>query len=66
MKLQVNGNPHESPTGATLLDLLGALKLDVSQVAVERNRDVVPRATYANCKLHEGDRIEIVSFVGGG
>lgn len=64
--IQLNGEPHELREGETILTLLEVLKLSPSLVAVERNLEVVPRATYAQVALSPGDRVEVVSFVGGG
>jgi thiamine biosynthesis protein ThiS len=64
--VQVNGEPREVREGDTLLSLLAALGLSPAQVAIERNLEVVPRATYAQVALAPGDRVEVVSFVGGG
>ena len=47
-------------------DLLASLGLDTRKVAVERNLEIVPRSTYAAVALQEGDRLEIVHFIGGG
>ncbi len=66
MKLTVNGDLVEVPDGSTIATLLSQLRIDPSRVAVERNLDVVPRRTYAEARLAEGDRVEIVTFVGGG
>jgi len=66
MQLTINGEDKsfESPlTLATLLEQLG-LKLD--RVAVEYNKSIVPRPQWAETTLAEGDRLEIVQFVGGG
>ena len=46
--------------------LLAAIGLDTRKVAVERNEEIVPRSTYALVALHEGDKLEIVHFIGGG
>lgn len=62
----LNGEDHAAPEGATVATLLASLELDPRQVAVERNREIVPRATYAETSLAEGDRLEVVTFVGGG
>jgi sulfur carrier protein len=62
----VNGEPKEIAAGTTVAQLLEALKLKPRQVAVERNRDLVPRAEHAACILEAGDRLEIVTLVGGG
>lgn len=62
----VNGEPHAIEEGSSVADLLRALGLDAQQVAVERNREIVPRAAHAETTLTPGDRLEIVTFVGGG
>ncbi len=62
----LNGDPRELGSGATVSSLLAELGLDSRQVAVERNREVVPRAKHGETVLAEGDRIEVVTFVGGG
>ena len=66
MTLTVNGKPQEVADGATVADLLRLLGLPPERVAVERNRDIVPRATFGEVRLAGGDRVEIVTFVGGG
>jgi thiamine biosynthesis protein ThiS len=62
----VNGEPHRVERGSTVADLLRSLGLEASQVAVERNREIVPRTQHADTSLTPGDRLEIVTFVGGG
>jgi thiamine biosynthesis protein ThiS len=66
MKLVVNGTEHEIPDGSTVLALLAQLGLKPEHVAVERNREIVPRRGFADAGLTEGDHLEIVTFVGGG
>lgn len=66
MKVTVNGQAREVAEGATVAALLAELRLDAARVAVERNLDVVPRRTYAEVRLADGDALEIVTFVGGG
>jgi sulfur carrier protein len=66
MRLNVNGKLTTLADGATIVTLLGALGLSPPSVAVERNREVVPRAKYAETTLAEGDELEVVTFVGGG
>ncbi len=66
MQLTVNGEPHEVPEGTTVRGLVEALGLGDGPVAVERNREVVPRADHASAALAPGDVLEIVHFVGGG
>jgi sulfur carrier protein len=62
----VNGEAHEIPAGTTVAELVGRLGLADRRVAVERNREVVPRALHADTALAEGDQLELVTFVGGG
>ncbi len=66
MKLLVNGRPIEVPDGTTVRALLDRMEVDAGRVAVERNQDVVPRRTWSEVGLSDGDQIEIVTFVGGG
>ncbi len=65
MQIQLNGEERQTDA-ATIAALVAALALDTRKVAVERNREIVPRARYADITLSEGDRIEIVQFIGGG
>ena len=66
MKVLVNGKERELPGGATVADLVRALALRPEQVAVERNGELVPRAAHERTELREGDRVELVTLVGGG
>lgn len=66
MKLTVNGDPLELADGLTVRGLIEQLGLVDGPVAVERNREVVPRADHEREQLAEGDVIELVHFVGGG
>jgi thiamine biosynthesis protein ThiS len=66
MQVKVNGDPVEVPDGCTVAGLLEHVHLEAGRVAVERNQDIVPRATWTAATLVDGDRIEIVTFVGGG
>ena len=66
MRVQVNGEEREVADGVSLVELLDALKVDRTRVAVEVNAEVVRRARHAEVKLKGGDQIEIVTFVGGG
>ena len=65
MRIQVNGEPLET-SAATVLALVEELGLDVRKVAVERNLEIVPRSLHAATALGDGDRTEVVQFVGGG
>ncbi|MBF0621983.1 MAG: sulfur carrier protein ThiS [Magnetococcales bacterium] len=66
MKIQLNGESHTAPDQATITQLLTGLEFDPARVAVERNLEVVSRDTYSQIQLQEGDRIEVVHFIGGG
>jgi len=66
MNLTVNGEPRAFAALASLLDLVAELGLDARKVAVERNLEIVPRSAYGRTPLADGDRIEIVHFIGGG
>lgn len=64
--VQVNGKPTEDAAGLTLSDYLAQAGYTQSFVAVEKDGVIVPRAQYADTVLCDGDKIEIVQFVGGG
>jgi thiamine biosynthesis protein ThiS len=66
MRLVVNGEERSFAGVGHVAALVAALGLDPRKVAVERNLEIVPRSTYAAARLCEGDRIEIVHFIGGG
>jgi thiamine biosynthesis protein ThiS len=68
MKLQINGEERsfDSPTPFTLAALVESLGMKTDRVAVELNRDIVPRDRWTETVLHNGDRLEVVHFVGGG
>ncbi|MFN2576853.1 MAG: sulfur carrier protein ThiS [Pyrinomonadaceae bacterium] len=66
MEIQVNGEAREVPAGLSVEDLIVMLDLQPARVAIELNRAVLRRNQWAATDLHEGDRVEIVHFVGGG
>jgi thiamine biosynthesis protein ThiS len=66
MQVRVNGMPVNVPDGCTVAALLAHVQQEPARVAVERNHDIVPRATWNAATLADGDQIEIVTFVGGG
>jgi sulfur carrier protein len=66
MRLTVNGEMREAPDSATIADLLAFLEIDGRRVAVERNLEIAPKSLWTTTRLAEGDRLEIVQFVGGG
>jgi thiamine biosynthesis protein ThiS len=66
MRLVINGEARELEGARDVAGLVTGLGLDPRKVAVERNLEIVPRSLYAATSLSEGDRIEIVHFIGGG
>jgi sulfur carrier protein len=66
MQLMVNGEAYEAPERITVAGLIQRLGLTSGPVAVERNREIVPRAEHPSVELEANDVLEIVHFVGGG
>ena len=66
MNVIVNGEAQAVEPGTTIAELLARLNLQPRLVAVERNEVLIPRARHAECVLEAGDRVEIVTLVGGG
>jgi thiamine biosynthesis protein ThiS len=66
MEVLINGETRQIADGATMSTLVDALGLAGQRIAVEVNREIVPRSTYAEHALRPGDRIEIVRAIGGG
>ena len=66
MTIFVNGEAREVENGVTLAALLAQLGMEPRHVAVEVNLEVVPRGQHTECVLGDGDRLEIVTLVGGG
>ena len=66
MTLTINGEARSFAGLADVAGLVAALGLDARKVAVERNLEIVPRSAYGKTPLADGDRIEIVHFIGGG
>ena len=66
MRLTVNGEERTFEAITDVSGLIRALGLDPRKVAIERNLEIAPRSTYAAARLSDGDRLEIVQFVGGG
>jgi thiamine biosynthesis protein ThiS len=64
--ISLNGESREVPENLRLLGLLEWLKLPLDRIAVEVNRQIVRRASWEDTKVHQGDRLEVVHFVGGG
>lgn len=66
MTLTINGEDRDFPSVTTIADLIAQLAMKPDRVAVELNRELVPRDRWADATLQNGDRLEIVHFVGGG
>ncbi len=66
MRITVNGDAEMIAEGAAVSDLLAKFELAPQRVAVEVNEALVPRANYPAVLLEDGDRVEIVTLVGGG
>ena len=66
MTVQLNGDVRECREGITVAALVEELGLGNKRIAVEVNRDIIPRDEYAKCGLQQDDEVEIVHFVGGG
>ena len=66
LQIQVNGESRDCPSGATVGDLLRELDLKTERVAVELNLEILDRREFDRRGLKAGDRVEILSFIGGG
>jgi thiamine biosynthesis protein ThiS len=66
IEVTINGEPRRVLAATTLEQLLAQLDLQPRRVAVERNLQLVPRGQHRDCVLEPGDRLEIVTLVGGG
>ena len=66
IQVVINGEPREIPDGLNIAALLAHLGIAAERVAIERNRDILPRANWPGTLVQPGDSYEIVHFVGGG
>ena len=66
ISITLNGEPRRVAASLSIAALVAEIGLRPEKVAVERNREIVPRSTLAEVLLAEGDELEIVHFVGGG
>lgn len=66
MKIKLNGEIKELPDGSTIEVLLTSLSIKAQGIAVEVNREIVPRRLFGESTLKDGDAVEIVRMVGGG
>jgi thiamine biosynthesis protein ThiS len=64
--IHLNGQPRTLDTGTNLTTLVATMGQDPRGIAIERNRDIVPKSAWDACVLADGDRLEVVVFVGGG
>ncbi len=64
--VKINGECIENIAGKTIAEYLTTSGYDIKRVAVELNGNILPKAQYDSTVLHDGDSVEIVSFVGGG
>jgi thiamine biosynthesis protein ThiS len=66
MKITLNGELKEIAEGSSAFDLVTQMAARPERVALERNREVLPRSKWKETRLHSGDAVEIVHLVGGG
>jgi len=66
VQIRLNGEVRDVAEDCTVADLIQQLQMQPRYLAVERNFELVPRTTHADCRLQPGDQIEIVTLVGGG
>ena len=66
MDIEVNGRFMSLPDGSTVAHLLDTMELTGKRIAIERNREIIPKSQYAHTALAHGDRLEVVAAAGGG
>jgi thiazole synthase len=66
LSVRINGEQRRVASGISVAALIDELGLDAKRVAIERNLEIVPRSTFADVVVEDGDQYEIVHFVGGG
>lgn len=66
MRITLNGEPFEIERPVSVAELLATLEIDPRRVAVEHNLAIIRRQTFGDVIVDDGDRIEVVNFVGGG
>ena len=66
IQIHLNGAPRDFQAPLTFSQLIDALELAGKRLAIERNGEIVPRSRFAEARLNDGDRIEVVIAVGGG
>ena len=66
LQIQLNGQQRDCRVGSTIGDLLRELEIKTERVAVELNLEILDRKDFESRSLRQGDRVEILSFIGGG
>jgi thiamine biosynthesis protein ThiS len=66
MRIMINGESRELAANLTVAMMLAQIGIDTRKVAVERNLEIVPKSAFATTEIEDGDRLEIVHFIGGG
>jgi thiazole synthase len=66
MQVTINGEERRLDAALSVCALLTELGLEPAKIAVERNLEIVPRSQYATVSVQDGDKLEIVQFIGGG
>lgn len=66
MEITLNGEKHTLETGSNIVDLIEKLGLNMDKLAIERNLEIVPKSKFTMTIIEEGDKLEIVHFIGGG
>ena len=66
MEITLNGEKFTLETGSNIVTLIAKLDLNVDKLAIERNLEIVPKSKFAMTIIEEGDKLEIVHFIGGG
>jgi thiamine biosynthesis protein ThiS len=66
INITINGEPKPIAATTTVTALVAQLELTAQRLAIELNRDILPRTQWAETMLNDGDKLEIVHFVGGG
>ena len=66
MEITLNGEKYTLETGNNIVDLIEKLGLNMDKLAIERNLEIVPKSKFAMTIIEEGDKLELVHFIGGG
>ncbi len=66
MEITLNGEKYNLETGSNIVDLIEKLGLNRDKLAIERNLEIVPKSKFAMTIIEEGDKLELVHFIGGG